>query len=281
MSSSQPSRIYKTLAILVLLLWSAAVLYPLLWTLFGALKDNPQFLTNKPWSLPEMPLHWNHFSYVWKTYHFGDYFLNSVYVTLFSSAMSIFLSTTSAYVIARFEFKGNGLMYAVYLSSMMIPLILGLVPLFFLLDDLYLINKLIGLALVYTAWSLPFGIFVLVSFFKSLPRELEEASYIDGAGYFRTFFQIMLPMARSGIIPIVIMNVLNNWNEYIMGTIFVNQPSKYTLPVGIAIMQGEMQYRTEWGPLFAGLLISMVPVVLLYLVFQRYIVTGITAGAVK
>ncbi|OME85146.1 sugar ABC transporter permease [Paenibacillus sp. FSL A5-0031] len=281
MSFSQPSRIFRTAAILVLLLWTSAVLYPLLWTLLSALKNNPQFLTNKPWSMPEFPLYWSNFSYVWKTYHFGDYFLNSVYITLMSSCLSILLSATTAYVIARFKFSGSQLMYMVYLSSMMIPLILGLVPLFFLLNDLYLINKLNGLVLVYTAWSLPFGVFVLVSFFKSLPKELEEASYIDGAGYFRTFFQIMLPMARSGMIPILIMNALNNWNEYIMGTIFVNEPSKYTLPVGIAIMQGEMQYRTEWGPLFAGLLISMVPVVLVYAFFQRYIVAGITAGAVK
>ncbi|MCD9024981.1 carbohydrate ABC transporter permease [Cohnella silvisoli] len=281
MSLSQPTRFFKAVAILVLLLWTAAVLYPLLWTLLSALKDNPQFLTNKPWSLPETPLHWNHFSYVWKTYHFGDYFLNSVYVTVISSVLAILLSATTAYVFARFEFKGSQAMYFVYISAMMIPLILGLVPLFFLLNDFHLINKLNGLVVVYTAWALPFGVFVLFGFFKTLPKELEEASYMDGAGFFRTFFQIMLPMARSGIVSIAIMNALSNWNEYIMGTIFINEPAKYTLPVGIAIMQAEMQYRTEWGPLFAGLLISMVPVILVYILFQRQIAEGITAGAVK
>jgi N-acetylglucosamine transport system permease protein len=278
---SQPSRIMKSVAILILLIWTAAVIYPLLWTFLSALKDNPQFLGNKPWALPESPLHWNHFTYVWETYHFGDYFLNSVYVTVLSSVVAILLSATTAYVFSRFEFKGSRMIYVVYLSAMMIPLILGLVPLFFLLDDFHLINKLNGLVIVYTAWALPFGIFVLGSFFKTLPKELEEASYIDGAGYFRTFFQIMMPMARSGIVSIAIMNALNNWNEYIMGTIFVNDPARYTLPVGIAIMQAEMQYRTEWGPLFAGLLISMVPVICIYLFFQRHITEGITAGAVK
>jgi N-acetylglucosamine transport system permease protein len=164
---------------------------------------------------------------------------------------------------------------------MMIPMILGLVPLFFLLNDLGLINKLTGLVIVYTAWALPFSIFVLVSFFKTLPKELEEAAYIDGAGYYRTFFDVMLPLARSGIISIGIMNGLNIWNEYLMGTVFVNDPAKYTVPVGIAVMQAEMQYRTEWGPLFAGLMLSMIPVMIVYVLFQRHIVAGVTAGAVK
>lgn len=278
---SQPSKFTKAAAQLALLLWTAAVLYPLLWTLLGALKDNPQFLAGKPWALPKAPLHWDHFTYVWRTYHFGDYFLNSVFVTAVSSVLAIFLSATTAYVFSRFEFRGRGLMYGVYLAAMMIPMILGLVPLFFLLDDFGLINKLSGLIVVYTAWSLPFGVFVLGGFFKMLPKELEEATYVDGAGYFRTFFRIMLPMARSGIVAIAIMNALNNWNEYVMGTIFVNDPTKYTLPVGISIMQAEMQYRVEWGPLFAGLLISMVPVVLVYIFFQRRIAEGITAGSVK
>lgn len=278
---SQPSKFAKAAAQLLLLLWTAAILYPLLWTLASALKDNPQFLSGKPWALPEAPLHWDHFTYVWKEFHFGDYFLNSVWVTAASSLLAIVLSATTAYVFSRFEFRGRGLMFGVYVMAMMIPMILGLVPLFFLLDDLGLINKLTGLIVVYTAWSLPFGVFVLGGFFKLLPKELEEAAYVDGAGYFRTFVRIMLPMARSGIVSIAIMNALNNWNEYVMGTIFVNNPEKYTLPVGISIMQAEMQYRTEWGPLFAGLLISMVPVVIVYVFFQRRIAEGITAGAVK
>ncbi|EFM08788.1 binding-protein-dependent transport systems inner membrane component [Paenibacillus curdlanolyticus YK9] len=278
---SQPSKFTKTAAQLALVLWALAVLYPLLWTLLSTLKDNSQFLAGRPWALPKSPLHWEHFSYVWRTYHFNDYFLNSVYVTTVSSVLAILLSATTAYVFSRFEFRGRRLMYGVYMAAMMIPMILGLVPLFFLLDDLGLINKLTGLIIVYTAWSLPFGVFVLGGFFRSLPKELEEAAYVDGSGYFRTLFQIMIPMARSGIVSIAIMNALNNWNEYVMGTIFVNDPSKYTLPVGISIMQAEMQYRVEWGPLFAGLLISMVPVVFVYIFFQRRIAEGIIAGAIK
>lgn len=265
----------------ILLLWTAAVLYPLLWTLMGALKDNQQFLLKKPWALPEFPLLWSNFTYVWSKYGFSGFFINSTIVTISSIALSVFLAATTAYVLARFTFKTGRTLYYLYLSAMMIPMILGLIPLFFLLNDMGLINTLAGLIIVYTASALPFGIFVLVSFFKMLPKELEEAAFIDGAGYSRTFFSVMLPLARSGLISISIMNGLNIWNEYIMGTVFVNDPKLYTLPVGIAVMQTEMQYRTEWGPLFAGLLLSIVPVLIVYIIFQRQIAEGVTAGAVK
>jgi N-acetylglucosamine transport system permease protein len=266
---------------IILLLWTACVLYPLLWTVLGALKDNAQFLQGKPWDLPKFPLIWLNFSYVWDKYHIGSYFLNSLTVTVASTVLAALLSATTAYVLARYAFKGSRLLYTIYMASMMIPMILGLIPLFFLLNDMHMINSLLGLSLVYGIGVLPFGVFVLVGFFKSLPKEMEEAAAIDGASLYRTFFQIMLPLARPGMISVSIMNVLNIWNEYIMGTVFINDPGKYTLPVGIAIMQSEMQYRTEWGPLFAALLISMAPVLLFYVVFQKQIAGGITAGAVK
>ncbi|ULL15415.1 carbohydrate ABC transporter permease [Paenibacillus sp. H1-7] len=266
---------------LLLLLWTLCVLYPLVWTVLGAVKDNAQFMQGKPWDLPQIPLLWSNYSYVWDKYHIGGYFLNSLTVTVVSTALAALLSATSAYVLARFTFRGSGLLYTIYIASMMIPMILGLIPLFFLLNDMHLINSHFGLSLVYGIGALPFGVFVLVGFFKSLPKEMEEAASMDGASHYRTFFQIMLPLARPGIVSVSIMNVLNIWNEYIMGTVFLNDPSKYTVPVGIAIMQGEMQYRTEWGPLFAALLISMVPVLLFYVLFQKQIAGGITAGAVK
>lgn len=273
--------LFRLISRCILLLWTAAVLYPVAWTLLGALKNNEQVMLNKPWALPELPLLWTNYSYVWKTYHFGGYFFNSAIVTTASTLLALFLSATSAYVLARFRFPGSRLLYFAYVSSMMIPIILGLIPLFFLLNDLNLINSRIGLILVYSVGALPFGIFVMTGFFKTLPAELEEAAYMDGASHYKVFFLIMLPLARPGLISIGIMNVLNIWNEYILGTVFVNDPAKYTLPVGIAVMQAEMQYRTEWGPLFAGLVLSMVPVVILYGVFQRHITAGITAGAIK
>lgn len=266
---------------LILLIWSILVIYPLVWTLFGSVKDNKQFFNGKPWDLPELPLVWENFSNVWNQYHLGSYFLNSVIVTICSTLLALILSATTSYAIARFAFRLRGAIYTAYISAMMIPLIMGLVPLFFLLDTLQLDNTLLGLIFVYAAYQLPFSIFVLVGFFRKLPMEIQEAAYIDGASLSGTFLHIMAPLAKPGMVTISIMNFLNIWNEYIYGVVLVNDPAKYTLPVGISVMQAEMQYRTEWGPLFAALLVSMIPVFLVYFFFQRQISGGITAGAVK
>jgi len=262
-------------------IWTLLVMYPLLWSILGSFKTNQQFLLNAPWSLPEWPFEWANFTTVWNNYHLGTYFMNSLIVTVVSTVLALLLSSTTSYIIARFPFRGSMALYNLYLSSMMIPLILGLIPLFFLLSNLHLDNSLLGLILVYTVTNLPFGVFVLVGFFRSMPKELDEAASIDGSSYYGVFFRIMLPLAKPGLISVGMMNVLNIWNEYIIGTVLVNDPEKYTIPVGIAIMQAEMQYRTEWGPLFGGLLLSIIPVLILYMIFQKQITSGMMAGAIK
>ncbi|MEC0232624.1 carbohydrate ABC transporter permease [Paenibacillus alba] len=265
----------------ILVFWSACVIYPLIWTLIASLKDNQQFLFNHPWALPNFPLLWENYSYVWEKYKFANYFLNSISVTVVSTFCGVLLSATTAYVIARYTFRGSNVLFLSYLAYKMIPAFLGIIPLFFLMNDLHLTNTLSGLMLIYAITAVPFGVFMLVGFFKTLPKELEEAAAIDGANHYGTFFRIMLPLAKPGIVSLAIVTVLNIWNEYIMALVFINTPGKYTLPVGIAVMQAEMQYRTEWGPLFAALTIAMVPVLIFYFIFQRQITGGMTAGAVK
>ncbi|MDF2647449.1 MAG: carbohydrate transporter permease [Paenibacillus sp.] len=266
---------------IILLIWSVAVLYPLIWTLLDALKNNEQFFLNAPWALPKFPLLWSNFSYVWSKYNFSTYFLNSIVVTVGSTLLGMILAAMTAYILARYDFKGNKILFTIYISSMMIPFALALIPLFFLLNDLHLINTWLGLILVYAALNLPFGIFLLVGFYKSLPKEIEEAAIIDGTSHYGTFFRVMLPLSQPGLITVMITNMLNNWNEYFLGVVLTNEPTKYTLPIGLAVMQAEMQYRVEWGPLFAGLLITTLPTLIVYMIFQRQIASGITAGAVK
>jgi N-acetylglucosamine transport system permease protein len=273
--------VFRLFLKLSLIAWSLCVLYPLIWTILSSLKDNKQFFLGKPWDLPKLPLLWSNFTFVWEKYNFGHNFVNSLVVTLVSTIFGVLLSATTAYVIARFSFRGNGLLYYSYLSYMMIPTFLGIIPLFFLLNDLHLTNSLFGLTLVYMVTAVPFAVFVLVSFFKSLPSELEESAAIDGASHYGIFFRIMLPLAKPGLMSVAIITVLNIWNEYVFALVLINDPSKYTLPVAIAVMQGEMQYRTEWGPLFAALIISMGPTIIFYSIFQKQITGGMTAGALK
>lgn len=266
---------------LILIAWTICVVYPLGWAIMNSLKTNKQFYLGHPWDLPHWPLQFANYLYAWNKSHFGAFFFNSTVVTVSSTVISLLLAATTAYVLARYVFRGSNVLYTVYIASMMIPSILGLIPLFFLLNSMHLTNSLIGLTLVYSVSAVPFGVFILVGFYKGLPKELEEAATIDGCSLYGTFFRIMLPLSKPGLITVGIMNVLFIWNEYIMATVLVNDPVKYTIPVGLAVMQGEMQYRTEWGPLFSGLVISMIPVIIIYMLYQKQITGGMTAGAVK
>lgn len=284
-ASRKPAGLWisKTVVRVLLLLWTFIVLYPVFWTFITSLKNNQQVMLGKPWDFPSV-LHFENYANVWSRAHFGSYFMNSILVTAGSTILSLALASTTAYILARYPFKGRGVLYFIYVASMMIPTTLGLIPLFFLLSDLHLSNSLLGLTLVYSVGTigiLPLGIFFLVGFYKTLPKELEEAATIDGCSFSRIFLRIMLPLSVPGLVTVGIMNALTVWNEYIMATVLINDPLKYTIPVGIAVMQGEMQYRTEWGPLFAGLSISMIPVIVMYVIYQRQITGGLTAGALK
>jgi len=237
--------------------------------------------SGKAWDLPNLPLLWSNFSYTWEKYHFGAYFLNTIIVTSGSMVLALILTATTAYILARYTFKGSGLLYYLYISSLTIPSLMLIVPMFFLFNSLNISNSYTGLILLYSITAMPMGMFVLMGFFKSLPRELEESAVIDGASLYGVFFKIMLPLAAPGLITISIINVLQFWNEYQYALVLLSDALKYTLPVGLGVMQGEMQYRIEFGPLFAGLLISTIPILVVYVLFQRQISDGIVAGAVK
>lgn len=281
MKHTQISPPVRWLSGFFLLLWTVCSVYPLLFSIFESLKDNRQFYSGRAWDLPKLPLLWNNFSYTWEKYHFGAYFANTTLVTAGSMALALLLTATTAYVLARHAFRGSGILYYLYVSSLTIPSLMLVVPMFFLFVDLHLSNSFAGLILLYSITAMPLGMFILTGFFKTLPRELEESAVMDGASLYGVFFKIMLPLAAPGLITISIVNALQFWNEYQYALVLLNDAAKYTLPVGLAVMQGEMQYRIEFGPLFAGLLISTVPILIVYIVFQRRISDGIVAGAVK
>lgn len=246
---------FKLSARALLFGWAIVVLYPLFWTITTSLKSTQQFNLGKPWDLPDWPLQFSNFTAAWQKSHFGDYFINSTLVVVAAVLISLLLSATSAFMIVRHPFKGSRLLFVIYISTMMIPTILGLIPLFFLMSALHLTDSLVGLTIVYAVMQIPFGIFILSGFYQALPKELEDAAAIDGCGIFRTFFNIMLPLSRSGLITVGIMNALTYWNEYLISMTLISTPGKYTVSLGLVFMQGEMQYSVDWGILFAGLVI--------------------------
>lgn len=263
----------------VLVLNAGLVLYPIFWLVCSSLRTSHDIFA-RPWGLPTIP-ELRNYLLAWREAGIGRYFLNSLVVTSISLVAILFVSAMAAHVLARFRFRGQGLIYNLFLSGMMFPVFLGIVPLFLLLTDLRLCDTRLGLILVYIAYSLSFTVFVLTGFFRTVPRELLEAGLVDGCSEFGVFFRLMLPLGRAGIITAAIFNFFGLWNEYPLALVIINSDELRTLPLGIASLVMVQQYKTEWGALFAGLVMVMIPTIIVYALFKRQIVEGISTGALK
>ncbi|MFI0976549.1 carbohydrate ABC transporter permease [Streptomyces sp. NPDC021093] len=263
-----------------LVLWTVMAAGPLIWVAITAFRTSVDIL-NDPMGLPAS-LHWQNFVNAWTTAHIGQYAINSLIILAGSLTGTMLLGSMAAYVIARFTFPGNKLVFMLFAGGMMFPVILALIPLFAVMENFQLLDTRLGLIISYIAYSLPFTIFFLTSFFRTLPTGVQEAAMMDGASHTRTFFQIMLPMAKPGLVSIGIFNFLGQWNQYLLPLLLNNEDeSSYVLPQGLASLAIAQGYRGDWGALFAGLTIAMVPVLVVYAVFQRQVQAGLTAGALK
>ncbi|MDI7741913.1 MAG: carbohydrate ABC transporter permease [Psychrobacillus sp.] len=262
-----------------LLLWSFMVIFPLIWMFIGALKTNAEIFTS-PWSLPAT-LNFKNFVVAWTDYNIGRAFLNSLFVTFLGTVLTLAFSIPTAYALERLRFKGNEILLNTYLASMMIPSVLGWIPLFFLLLKFNLLDNLWALSLVYAVSHIPFTIFILISFMGNVPKELEEAAAIDGMSPFGILFKIVTPLIVSGIVTSSILNAIAFWNEYFMALILLQADSKNTLGIAMDLLKTSAQYESAWGVLFAGLSIAVIPVIIFYSIFQRHIVKGMTEGAIK
>ncbi|TPQ23492.1 carbohydrate ABC transporter permease [Streptomyces sporangiiformans] len=263
----------------MLILWAFMVVMPLLWAVMTSFKADRDIFSS-PWALPDT-LHFDNWSRAWTEAHMSDYFLNTVIVVGFSLVGTMLLGSMAAYVLARFEFPGNRFIYFLFIGGMSFPIILALVPLFYVMQNLSLLNTLPGLILVYIAYSLPFTVFFMTAFFRTLPTSVAEAAFVDGASHTRTFFQVMLPMAKPGLISISIFNFLGQWNQYMLPTVLNTEPDGKVLTQGLVQLAVSQGYKGDWSGLFAGLVMAMLPVLAAYIVFQRQVVQGLTAGALK
>ncbi|WP_127359093.1 carbohydrate ABC transporter permease [Actinacidiphila soli] len=263
-----------------LILWALMVGVPLLWAVWSSFKTDSQIL-GSPWSLPTN-LHFENWARAWTKANIGQYFLNTFVVVGFSTVGTMVLGSMAAYVLARFEFPGNRFVYFLFVGGMAFPVIMVLVPLFFVLRNMQLLNTVPGLVLVYIAYSLPFTVFFMTAFFRTLPTSVAEAALIDGASHSRAFFQVMLPMAKPGLISVGIFNILGQWNQYLLPLVLNQGETKqWVLTQGLADLAVQQGYKGDWSGLFAGLTIAMLPVLVVYAVFQRQVQAGLTAGALK
>jgi N-acetylglucosamine transport system permease protein len=271
------------LAHVALAVWAILVIAPLLWTFMASFKTNTEIFLGNPFSLPGQ---FNFDSYVraWNEANVGRYFLNSVFVVTLSTAGTMLMGSMAAYVLARYKFIGNRFIYYLFVSGLAFPVFLALVPLFLVVNNLGLLNTYTGLILVYIAYSLPFTVFFLAAFFKTLPNSVAEAAVMDGASHTRLFFQVMMPMAKPGLVSITIFNILGQWNQYLLPVALMqgeNAEEKWVLTQGIASISISAGYEADWAALFAALTLSILPMIVMYAFFQRQIQAGLTAGAVK
>lgn len=268
-----------TTAHIALILWSLLVILPLVWTVLSSFKSTQEVLGN-PLSLPGQ-LRFSNYATAWTTAGIGRYFANTVIVVGTALVLVMILGAMCAYVLARFSFRGNRLIYYSMLAGLTFPVFLAIVPLFFVLKNLSLLNTLPGLIITYVAFALPFTVFFLHSFFKQLPGEVYEAAQIDGAGEWRTFFSVMLPMARPGMASVAIFNFLGLWNQFLLPVALNTDSNNYVLSQGMASFASQAGYAVDFGALFAAVVITVAPVLVVYIIFQRQLQVSVTAGGVK
>lgn len=269
---SAGDRAFSTVAHVVLTLWALAVVLPLVWTVVSSFKTSQEILS-EPFSLPET---WrvDNFVRAWNDAGIGRYFLNTVIVVGGALVLVMLLGAMCAYVLARFEFPGRRIIYYALIAGLTFPLFLAVVPLFFVMQNLGIANTYIGLILTYVGFALPFTVFFLYAFFRQLPEEIAEAAAIDGAGDFRTFFQIMVPMAGPGLMSVTIFNFLGLWNQFLLPVVLNTDDRRSVLAQGLNKMQAQQGYQTDWAAMFASVTITILPVLVVYIIFQRQLQGG-------
>jgi raffinose/stachyose/melibiose transport system permease protein len=255
----------------------ALSLAPGLYMLSLSLMDNPQLFAGRVVPAPPHP---ENYPRAWVASNIGRLYWNSIYVSTVSMVATVVVSALAGYGLGRIRFAGRGLVYGIVLVGLTIPLQIALIPLFINLRTLGLINTPLALIGPYTAFGLAFGTYVMTGFFRGLPRELEEAARLDGAGEFRIFAWVMLPLTRPALATVAIFVFLQNWNEFLFALTFITEGRMRTLPTGIyALLSSE--FYGNYPILAASLVLFSVPVLVLYFLFQQQFIEGLTAGAVK
>ena len=284
-------RLYRIFIYLVLSLLAISIIVPVAWVFLASVKENSEFYGN-PWTLPA-GFHWQNFVDAWNKASMGSYMLNSVIVTALALAILLVVALPAAYCLSRFRFRFRKFLNLCFMGGLFINVNYIVVPIFLMLRDGdtwmkntfgggFLLNNIVVLAIVYAATALPFTIYLLSGYFATLPHDFEEAAYIDGAGYGKTMTKIIFPMAQPSIITIILFNFLSFWNEYIISlTLLSSANGPRTLPVGLLNLMQAQQSAAQYGIMYAGLVMVMLPTLILYICVQKKLIQGMTVGGLK
>ena len=287
---NRTERLYKIFIYVVLGLLAVLILIPVLWVMVASVKETVEHY-GSPWALPTH-IHWQNLVDAWTKANMGGYMMHSVIITAMSLAILLVVALPASYCLARFNFVGQKLLNTCFMAGLFINVNYIVVPIYLMLSDAdkwckttlgqaMLLNNHVVVAIVYAATALPFTIYLLSSYFATLPHDFEEAAYIDGAGYWRTMLEIIFPMAKPSIITVILFNFLSFWNEYIIVKTLVTDRDQWTLPAGLLNLMQAQQSAAEYGPMYAGLVLVMLPVLILYICVQKNLTKGMTVGGLK
>ncbi len=287
------NKFYRVILYAILIIFAVTIVVPLIWLTIASFKQVHEFSGASTWALPQT---WYFKNYInaWVEGQMGTYMFNSVFVTSLAIIFSLTLALPAAYVLARYEFFGKKVIQALLMAGLFVNISYIVIPMLIQVNDWqeflrklfnneanFFINNHIALALIYASCSLPFTTYLLMNYFKTIPNAYYEAASIDGYGHFEIFTKIMIPMAKPSIITITLFNFLSYWNEYIMAFTLLTDDEKRTLPVGLTFLKGAERTLTDYGKVYAGLVLVMLPTIIMYMLVQKKITEGMTLGGLK
>lgn len=273
------TRIIKKTLMWIILLWFAFfTLMPLVYLIISSLKTNTELVGSSPFSLPDT-LQFSNYIEAWTVSGIGKMMINSIVVSLCATGLNAFFASMASFALSRFDYKGREVIFSTIIAGVLIPINAFMIPYSILIKNIGLYDTRLGLIVTYTAIGIPISTFIVRGFMKSLPKELEEAAIIDGCNFYQRFFNIILPISRTGIITAATFQFLLCWNEFIYAMLLTSKPQIRMVQLGIKYFQG--QFTTDYTSMYAAIVISIIPSILGYIIFQEQIVSGLTQGAVK
>lgn len=264
--------------VIPLIFFITFILFPFYWTIVTSLKPEGEIIKRPIKYLPNPTTIQNYIT-AWKDVGFSQYFINSLKVSLIACILTVFSSLLVGYALSRFRFKGKKSFMLILLCTQFIPGAMLIIPLFMIFSRLHLVNTHISLILVYATFQIPFSSIMMKGFVEKIPVHLEEAAYVDGCTKLGALLRIVFPILLPGVVACGSFSFISCWNEFLFGLMFVNNTSKFTIPVGLSFMQG--QFDINYGALASGSVIALIPAIILFMYVQKYLVGGLTAGAVK
>ncbi|MEG0934248.1 MAG: carbohydrate ABC transporter permease [Clostridia bacterium] len=265
--------------VLLLTCFLLAVILPIYWMVVTSLKTHPEIINAQHLTYYPHTMTFDNYEQLFSMFNYGQMLKNSLIVSISTGVCITLLSILGGYGLARYKFRGKGSMLLFFLMTQMIPGILVIIPLYIIFAKMGLINTRVSLFIYYLIVNLPFCVITMRSFFERIPYTLEEAAYVDGCTKWQSLFRIILPVMFPGIVAVFVFAFIGAWNELIAGTIFISTSDMWTIPVGLKSLIGK--YDVKWGVLMAGGVLALLPTAIMFAVMQRFVVEGLTAGAVK